>query len=130
MQFAANCRRSSWKRGGARPTCRSTRNAIEAYDVLVANGVDAPVTDAPITAVFRTTEEAEHMMRELRALENAGQTMSVTGLAGEALREQVPLASPAITAALNINGQRFVDPGRFVHALGQAVADRGQRCAR
>ena len=99
--------------------------AIEAYDVLVANGVDAPVTDAPITAVFRTTEEAEHMMRELRALENAGQTMSVTALAGEALREQVPLASPAITAALNINGQRFVDPGRFVHALGQAVADRG-----
>ena len=61
------------------------------------------------------------MVRELRALENAGQTMSVTGLAGEALREQVPLASPAITAALSINGQRFVDPGRFVHALGQAV---------
>ena len=30
--------------------------AIEAFDVLVANGVDAPVTDAPITAVFRSTE--------------------------------------------------------------------------
>ena len=99
--------------------------AIEAYDVLVANGVDAPVTDAPITAVFRTTEEAEHMMRELRALENAGQTMSVTALAGEALREQVPLASPAITAALNINGQRFVDPGRFVHALGRSGRGTG-----
>src|SRR5215208_2806145 len=99
--------------------------AIEAFDVLVANGVDAPVTDAPITALFRSTEAAERMVRELRALENAGQTMSVTGLAGEALREQVPLASPAITAALSINGQRFVDPGRFVHALGQAVMERG-----
>ena len=124
VQFAANCRRSSWKRA-VRANVPLNEEAIEAYDVLVANGVDAPVTDAPITAVFRTTEEAEHMMRELRALENAGQTMSVTALAGEALREQVPLASPAITAALNINGQRFVDPGRFVHALGQAVADRG-----
>jgi D-amino-acid dehydrogenase len=98
---------------------------IEAFDVLVANGVDAPVTDAPITALFRSTEQAKRMMHELRALENAGQAMDVTGLAGEALREQVPLASPEITAGLNINGQRFIDPGRFVHALGQAVVERG-----
>ena len=98
---------------------------IEAFDVLVANGVDAPVTDAPITAVFRTTAAAERMSRELRQIENAGQPLSVTGLSGEALREQVPLASPAITAGLNINGQRFIDPGRFVKALGKAVVERG-----
>ena len=124
MQFVANCRRSSWKRA-VRANVPLNEEAIEAFDVLVANGVDAPVTDAPITALFRSTEQAEHMMRELSALENAGQTISVTGLAGEALCEQVPLASPAITAALSINGQRFVDPGRFVQALGQAVVERG-----
>ena len=124
MQFVANCRRSSWKRA-VRANVPLNEEAIEAFDVLVANGVDAPVTDAPITALFRSTEHAERMVRELRALENAGQAMSVTGLAGEALREQVPLASPAITAGLSINGQRFVDPGRFVQALGQAVAERG-----
>jgi D-amino-acid dehydrogenase len=122
--FVANCRRSSWKRA-VRANVPLNEEAIEAFDVLVANGVDAPVTDAPITALFRSTEHAERMMRELHSLENAGQTMSVTGLAGEALREQVPLASSAITAALSINGQRFVDPGRFVHALGKAVAERG-----
>ena len=98
---------------------------IEAFDVLVGNGVDAPVTDAPITALFRNTTAAERMMRELRRLENAGQGISVTGLSGAALREQVPMASPAITAALNINGQRFIDPGRFVNALGDAVVARG-----
>jgi D-amino-acid dehydrogenase len=124
VQFAANCRRSSWRRA-VRANVPLNEEAIEAYDVLVANGVDAPVTDAAITAVFRTTEEAEHLMRELHALQTAGQTMSVTALAGEALREHVPLASPAITAGLNINGQRFVDPGRFVHALGQSVGARG-----
>ena len=124
MQFVANCRRSSWKRA-VRANVPLNEEAIEAFDVLVANGVDAPVTDAPITALFRTTEQAERMMRELRALENAGQTISVIALSGEALREQVPLASPAITAALSVNGQRFVDPGRFVQALGQAVVERG-----
>ena len=100
-------------------------DCIEAFDVLIANGVDAPVTDAPITAVFRTTDEVERMMRELRELEKAGQTMYVTALSGEALREQVPLASPAVTAGLNINAQRFVDPRRFVEALGRSVVVRG-----
>lgn len=124
VQFAANCRRSSWRRA-VRANVPLNEECIEAFDVLVANGVDAPVTDAPITAVFRTTEAAERMMRELRQLESAGQTMSITRLSGEALREQVPLASPGITAGLNIDGQRFIDPGRFVHALGQAVVARG-----
>jgi D-amino-acid dehydrogenase len=124
IQFAANCRRSSWKRA-VRANVPLNEECIETFDVLVANGVDAPVTDAPITALFRNTDEAEHMLRELRQLEKAGQTIDVTGLSGEALREQVPLASPAIAAGLNINGQRFVDPGRFVHALARAVVDRG-----
>ena len=124
IQFAANCRRSSWKRA-VRANVPLNEEAIEAFDVLIANGVDAPVTDAPITALFRSTEAAERMMRELRQLENAGQTMSIIGLSGEALREQVPLASPAITAGLSIDDQRFIDPGRFVHALGRAVEARG-----
>ena len=57
VQFAANCRRSSWKRA-VRANVPLNEECIEAFDVLTANGVDAPMTDAPITAVFRTTEEA------------------------------------------------------------------------
>lgn len=124
IQFAANCRRSSWMRA-ARANVPLNQESVEAFDVLVSNGVDVPVTDAPITALFRSTAEADRMIRELRQLEKAGQTVFVTGLSGEALREQVPLASPAVTAGLNINGQRFIDPGRFVRALGDAVARRG-----
>ncbi|MCV7282493.1 FAD-binding oxidoreductase [Mycolicibacterium flavescens] len=123
-QFAANCRTSVWTKA-VEANVPLNEECIEAYDVLIANGVDAPVTDAPITAIFRTPHDAEHMMRELRALERAGQNVFVTGLSGEALREQVPLASRAITAGININNQRFVDPGRFVQALGRAVEERG-----
>ncbi len=124
LQFAANCRRSSWNRA-VRANMPLNEECIEAFDVLVANGVNAPVTDAPITAVFRTPDAAERMLADLRQLELAGQEVSVTELSGAALREHVPLASSAITAALNINGQRFIDPGRFVVALGDAVAARG-----
>jgi D-amino-acid dehydrogenase len=123
-QFLAHCGRSSWKQA-MRANVALNEDCIEAFDVLIANGVDAPVTDAPITTVFRSTEEAEHMLWQLHQLEKAGQTVYVTGLAGEALCEQVPLASPTVTAGLNINGQRFVDSRRFVEALGRAVVNRG-----
>ena len=36
-----------------------------------------------------------------------------------------PWPRTAVTAGLNINAQRFVDPRRFVEALGRSVVDRG-----
>lgn len=118
--------------GGLRDELRAVRagvalneDCIEAFDVLIANGVDAPVTDAPITALFRGTKEAQRMLETLQRVEKSGQPMYVTALSGAALREQVPLASPAVTAGLNVNGQRFVDPRRFVEALGRSVMARG-----
>ena len=59
--------------------------------MLTANGVDVPMTDAPITAVFRTTEEAERMLTELRELKRPGQTVrTITALSGAALRDKYP----------------------------------------
>lgn len=124
LQLSPSHRRSSSRRA-LRAGVALNEDCIEAFDVLIANGVDAPVTDAPITALFRGTKEAQRMLETLQQLENAGQPMYVTALSGAALREQVPLASPAVTAGLNINGQRFVDPRRFVEALGRSVMARG-----
>jgi D-amino-acid dehydrogenase len=128
-QFLTNSGRSPWQLA-MRANAPLNEDSIEAFDVLVANGVDAPVTDTPITAAFRTTAKAEQMLWQLRQCESAGQATYVTALSGEALREQIPLASPAITAALNINGQRIVDPRRFLDALTRAVVDRGARMHR
>ena len=72
MQFVANCRRSSWKRA-VRANVPLNEEAIEAFDVLVANGVDAPVTDAPITALFRSTEASRtHDARASRSSKTPG----------------------------------------------------------
>src|SRR6202043_1738679 len=95
------------------------------YDELVANGVDAPVSDAPITALFRSSAEAEHLLEQLQRLHDAGQPSSTTELTGAELREQVPLASSEVAVGVRINGQRFVNPGRFVHALASSVVERG-----
>ncbi|OMC38430.1 amino acid dehydrogenase [Mycobacterium sp. GA-1841] len=123
-KFAMNCRLSSWTRA-AKANVPLNAECIEAYDVLTGNGVDVPTTDGAITALFETRRQAQHLMDELRRMAAVGKTVTVTGLSGESLREHVPLASPAITAGISVEGQRFVDPGRFVHALADAVVARG-----
>jgi D-amino-acid dehydrogenase len=124
MRFAMNCRESSWRRA-VRANMTLNEECTAAYDVLVANGVDAPITDAPITALFCASADAEHLLEQLQRLQDAGQPSSTTELTDAELREQVPLASSAVTVGVRINGQRFVDPGRFVQALASSVVERG-----
>lgn len=124
LRFAMNCRESSWTRA-VRANLTLNQECMAAYDLLVANGVDASITDAPITALFRTSADAEHLLEQLQRLDDAGQPSSSMELTGAELREQVPLASSAVTAGVRINGQRFVDPGRFVQALGRSIVERG-----
>lgn len=123
-RFAANCRRSSWTRA-ARANLPLNEDCLEAYDVLTGNGVEVPTTDGPITALFTSSQQAEHLRTELRRMAAAGQTVTVTELSGIALHEQVPLASPAITVGISVEGQRFIDPGRFVHGLAESFVARG-----
>jgi D-amino-acid dehydrogenase len=124
LRFAANCRESSWTRA-VRANLTLNHECMAAYDALVSNGVGASITDAPITALFRSSADAEHLLDQLQRLQDAGQPSSTAELTGAELREQVPLASSAVAVGVRINGQRFVDPGRFVHALASSVVDRG-----
>lgn len=124
LHFAVNSRGAAWRRA-VRANQPLSAECIEAYDVLVANGVNAPVTDTSITAIFRSSAEAQRLLDELRRFAAVGQPVLSTELTGAALREQVPLAADAVTAAVQITGQRFLDPGRFVTALGRAVVERG-----
>ncbi|SDQ78586.1 NAD(P)/FAD-dependent oxidoreductase [Thermostaphylospora chromogena] len=123
-RFAANCRWSSWTRA-VRANLPLNAECIEAFETLTAGGVDAPVIDAPFTAVFRTPQRAVALLRELRRMAEAGQPIKHTALTRERLVEQVPLASPALTAGVRLDGQRYIDPGGFVQALGRAVEARG-----
>lgn len=124
LRFAANCRPGAWHRA-VRANAALNDEAVETFDVLVANGVDALVTDTSVAVAFRDTGHAAAFLKELSHVRTAGQTPLVEMLTGAALREQVPLASSAIATVVNVSGQRFVDPGRFTHALAHAVDGRG-----
>lgn len=124
VRFAVNSRPSAWRRA-VRANVGLNAECLQTYDILRASGVDAPMTAAPITALFRTPADAERLLDELRRFSQAGLPVSATELDGAALTAQLPLASPAVSAAVRIDGQRFLDPAGFVAALGEAVVDRG-----
>ncbi|MGU3499624.1 NAD(P)/FAD-dependent oxidoreductase [Mycobacterium sp. C31M] len=97
----------------------------EAFGVLVDNGVDAPITQSAITALFEAPAGVEALRSEIAALERAGLPVWLRDLRGDAVRAAVPLASGAATVALSVDQQSFIDPGRFVTALGRTVVERG-----
>jgi D-amino-acid dehydrogenase len=123
-RFALNCRTASAERV-INANLPLNEECFEAFDVLMNNGVDVPRTEASITALFEHRAQADELRREVEELRHAGQDVQFTELTEDELRERVPLASRAITAGLSIDNQRYVDPGRFVTALGRAVTERG-----
>ncbi|KMO73917.1 amino acid dehydrogenase [Mycolicibacterium chubuense] len=123
VRFAANCRPGVWQRA-ARANAVLNDEALETFDVLVANGVDAPVTDTSIAVAFRDADRAVAFRRELDRIQGVHKP-TVEVLAGAALRTHVPIASAQIASVVAVSGQRFVDPGRFTHALARAVVERG-----
>lgn len=123
-RFAANCRWSSWTRA-VHANLPLNDECVDAFDDLIRGGVTAATIEAPITAGFENPRQARSLLRELHKLAARGQLVEHTELTSDELREQVPLASPALTAGVRIDGQRYLDPGAFVTALGRAVAARG-----
>ena len=123
-RFAGNCRPSAWDRA-ARANLSFNEDCLEAFGVLTSNGVDVPTTDGPITALFASEAGAAQLRNELARLAALGQAIETVELSGAALREQAPLASQAITVGINVEGQRYLDPGRFVHGLAESFTARG-----
>lgn len=122
--FARHCSHASAERvvNALQPL---NAECVEAFDVLTGNGVDAPVTDSAIIALFENDAGADELRAEIGVLERAGLPVQARRLTGAALRDAVPLAAPDATVALAVEQQRYVDPGRFVTALGRAVIERG-----
>ncbi|AUS80108.1 amino acid dehydrogenase [Actinoalloteichus sp. AHMU CJ021] len=124
LRFAAHCTWGSWRRA-AHAGLPLNQAALDAFDELAANGVRAETHRAPVTALFRDRSDATHLLQELRRMREVGQHIDYTGLEGPDLRERLPQASGQITAAVRLDGQRYVDPGAFTRSLADSVRDRG-----
>lgn len=102
------------------------RRAFEAFDTLAGSGVDLAANEAKsFIAAYRTEAERAVLLDELKHIHAAGQEIDYDVLTGPEAREVEPSLSDGVGAAIRLHGQRFINPGRYVHALADAVRARG-----
>jgi len=122
--FALNSRQSTWERA-LRGNVPLSSACLDAFDELFEGGVHARVESSPITALFSSRKHATRLLMELDTAREAGLPLTYAALEGEAARTAHPLASARVQAGVRIDGQRYVNPGVYTHALADAVRERG-----
>ncbi|TDC44842.1 FAD-dependent oxidoreductase [Actinomadura sp. KC345] len=123
--FALNSTEAKWRRAMESLVPINGR-ALPSFDALIEGGVKAETNEAgSFLAAYRTAEERTVLLEEIEHIRAAGQKLEYEALSGDGARAVEPALSDEIGAAVVLRGQRFINPGRFVHALADSVLDRG-----
>ncbi|MFI0404577.1 NAD(P)/FAD-dependent oxidoreductase [Actinomadura sp. 3N508] len=123
--FARNSTMARWRRSMESLVPINGR-ALPSFDALVEGGVKAATNEAgSFLAAYRTAEERRFLLEEVEHIRAAGQDLEFEVLGGDEARRLEPALSDEIGAAILLHGQRFINPGRFVHALADSVIHRG-----
>lgn len=122
--FARHSTAARWQ-AAMRAYIPMNRRAFEAFDALAAGRVATTIEAKSFLAAYRSVAERSVLLDELRHIHSAGQEIEFDVLTGTEAREVEPALSDRIGAAIRLHGQRFIDPGRYVHALADAVRARG-----
>lgn len=126
-QFARNCTHSRWQRA-MKALIPLNNGALAAFDELERGGVAARTRAAdPFTAAFRTVADSRALLEEFAHIEASGQRVGFEVVDGEQARAEEPALADGIGTAIRIHGERFIDPGAYVHAIADAVQQRGGR---
>lgn len=123
--FARNSTAARWRRSMESLVPINGR-ALPSFDALLDGGVKAETNEAgSFLAAYRTAQERRVLLEEIEHIRAAGQELEYEVLTGDEARAVEPALSARIGAAILLRGQRFIDPGRFVHALADSVRARG-----
>lgn len=123
--FARHCTPGKWREAMAVFT-EANHRALDAFDVLTAGGVAEPTRVAdPFVAAFLSEHDRDGLVHEFEHVAEVGGRTEYELVDGDALRSIEPALSEAVTHGVLLRGQRFINPGRFVRALADAVQARG-----
>lgn len=125
LRFAARCTMPQWRRTMAR-LVPLNQAALDAYDELERDpGLTVHTTRGSIIAAFREPDQAQALLTEFRHVREAGLDLAYEAVDGSTVRSLAPVVTDNVARGVRIDDQRFVDPGGFVEALGEAVRRRG-----
>jgi D-amino-acid dehydrogenase len=126
-RFARNSTAGRWKTA-MESLVGINSQSLSAFDFLAEAGVEAQTYEAKsFLAAYRTEAERSVLLEEIEQIHAAGQGIEFEAITGDDAREIEPSLSDQIGAAIRLHGQRFVNPGEYVHLLADSVIARGGR---
>ena len=127
LQLARHCTQTQWERS-VQALIPLTEGAFAAYDTLTAGGVSVvPTESTHHLAVFPTLTQRDAYARHLEVMQALGGSTEFVVMDGQRARMASPLVSSSVAGAVALQGQRYLDPTRFVPALAESVLARGGR---
>ena len=123
-RFAMHCTMKQWKRS-MEAYVEIARQALSAFDDLANGGVSSATIDAPLMVAFEHAHQASGFRHELELIRQAGQHVDVDELSRSDAGARVAQISDRVELVLQLNGQRYVDPGEFVNSLADSFVAKG-----
>jgi D-amino-acid dehydrogenase len=121
--FTRHCTPSKW-RAAMNVFNQANAVALDAFDEL--EGLAEPTKPAePFLAAFGSESDRQKLIDEFHHVAELGKQTAYTLLDGDEIHALVPSLGEAVTCGVRLTDQRFINPGRFVHALADAVRERG-----
>lgn len=99
--------------------------ALDSFDELTDGGVKSLTHKGPFIIGFEHEKQSRGFIHELEHVARHGQTVPLHRLSNP--RELAPQLSDKVSTVFALEEQRFIEPGPFVAALGDAVVARGAR---
>ncbi|MEO6604600.1 MAG: FAD-dependent oxidoreductase [Aeromicrobium sp.] len=121
--FTRHCTPSKWR------TAMSVFNqanalALNAFDEL--DDVAEPTKKSePFLAAYASESDRQGLLDEFDHVAELGVRTAFALLNNAEVHALVPALGDAVTCGVRLTEQRFINPGRFVHALADAVRGRG-----
>jgi D-amino-acid dehydrogenase len=127
-EFTRHCTRRRW-RTAATALAHASSRMYDVYDEMVQSPVAAVASSLIPTdrflAAFASHEERAVLVKEFERLGELGFAHSYTLLDPSQTRGASPVLGDAARFGISIEGQRFLNPSAFVHAIGDAVIAGG-----
>lgn len=121
--FTRHCTPSKW-RSAMTVFNQANALALDAFDEL--EGLTEPTKPAePFIAAFASESDRQGLIDEFEHVAELGRKTAYELLDSDELHALVPALGDAVTCGVRLADQQFINPGRFVHALADAVRGRG-----
>jgi len=125
VAFARHCTPGRWERA-MRVFNQANADALDAYDDLAGDGLVEPIKPAePFLAAFTSEADRATLLHELDQVARTGGYADFHLLERDELHALEPAFGDTVSHGMRLDGQRFINPGRFVAAVAEAIEKAG-----